>query len=79
VILQWLQEQYRCPVVAFGADVGQGDEVKELKEKAMATGASEVVVEDLREEFVKNMSGLPSGPMRSMNRAIFSGHPWPGH
>lgn len=53
VILQWLQDQYQCPVVAFAADVGQGDEVKEVKDKALATGAAEVVVEDLREEFVK--------------------------
>ncbi|MEW6669947.1 MAG: argininosuccinate synthase [Thermodesulfobacteriota bacterium] len=53
VILHWLQERYRCPVVAFAADVGQGDEVKEVKDKAMATGAAEVVVEDLREEFVR--------------------------
>jgi argininosuccinate synthase len=54
VILQWLRERYGCPVVAFAADVGQGDEVKEVREKALATGATDVVVEDLREEFVRD-------------------------
>jgi argininosuccinate synthase len=53
VILQWLQDTYQCPVVAFAADVGQGSEVAGIKEKALATGAVEAIVEDLREEFVR--------------------------
>jgi argininosuccinate synthase len=53
VILVWLQERYQCPVVAYAADLGQGEEVEGMKEKALATGAQEVVVEDLKEEFVR--------------------------
>lgn len=54
VILLWLQETYRCPVVTYSADLGQGDEAESIKEKALATGAAEVFVEDLQEEFVKD-------------------------
>jgi len=53
VILVWLQEKYRCPVIAYAADLGQGEEVAGVKDKAMATGAEQVVVEDLKEEFVR--------------------------
>jgi len=54
VILTWLKETYGCPVVAFAADLGQGDEVLEVREKALKTGADQVIVEDLREEFVRD-------------------------
>jgi argininosuccinate synthase len=54
VILKWLKETYKCPVVAFCADIGQGDEVAEVAEKAKATGADEVYIEDLKEEFVRD-------------------------
>jgi argininosuccinate synthase len=53
VILRWLKETYQCPVVAYAADLGQGDEVKGIREKALKTGADDVVIEDLREEFVR--------------------------
>ncbi len=53
VILPWLRETYGCEVVAFVADLGQGEgELDGIVEKARASGASEVLVEDLREEFV---------------------------
>jgi len=53
VILPWLRETYGCEVVAFVADLGQGaGELDGIVEKAKASGASEVHVEDLREEFV---------------------------
>ena len=52
VILRWLLETYRCEVVAFCADLGQGEDLKAVKEKALAVGASRVYVEDLRETFV---------------------------
>jgi len=53
VILPWLRETYGCEVVAFVADVGQGlGELDGIVEKAKASGACEVIVEDLREEFV---------------------------
>ncbi len=52
VILKWLIERYDVEVVAYTADVGQGEEVEEAKAKAIATGAVEAVAEDLQEEFV---------------------------
>lgn len=54
VILKWLQENYQCPVVAFVADLGQGEELDEVVAKARATGAAEVYVADLKEEFVRD-------------------------
>jgi argininosuccinate synthase len=53
VILLWLQETYQCPIVTYSADLGQGDELEGIKEKALATGAAETFVEDLKEEFVR--------------------------
>src|SRR5712671_1470573 len=53
VMLHWLKEQYQCEVVCYCADVGQGAEMDGLEEKAKATGASKLYVEDLREEFVR--------------------------
>ena len=53
IIIPWLKENYRCDVVAVCGDIGQGDEeLAGLEAKARKTGASEVYVEDLREEFV---------------------------
>ena len=54
VILRWLKEQYGCQVIAFCADLGQGEDLEAIKQKALKTGASKVVIGDLREEFVKN-------------------------
>jgi argininosuccinate synthase len=54
VILRWLIERYGCEVVAFCADLGQGEELATVRERATATGASTVVVDDLREEFVRD-------------------------
>src|SRR5438132_12441883 len=54
VILRWLKEQYGCEVVAFCADLGQGEDLQAVKRKAITTGATKAVVGDLREEFVKN-------------------------
>jgi argininosuccinate synthase len=54
VILKWLKETYHCPVVAFAADLGQGEELAEVAAKARATGADEVFIEDLKEEFVRD-------------------------
>ena len=55
VILKWLIETYQAEVIAFAADLGQGEELSAsggLREKALATGASKVYIEDLKEEFV---------------------------
>src|SRR5690349_6153641 len=54
VMLRWLKEHYQCEVVCYCADVGQGAELSGLEEKAYATGASKLYVEDLREEFVRD-------------------------
>lgn len=54
VILKWLIETYQCEVIAFSADIGQGEELSGLEEKALRTGASKVRIEDLKEEFVKD-------------------------
>ena len=54
VILRWLKETYDCEVICFAADVGQAEELGGLEEKAFATGASKLYVEDLREEFVRD-------------------------
>ncbi|HUP15404.1 MAG TPA: argininosuccinate synthase domain-containing protein, partial [Acidimicrobiia bacterium] len=54
VILAWLVEEKGAEVVTYTADVGQGEEVEEARAKALATGAVEAVVEDLREEFVRD-------------------------
>lgn len=55
IIIPWLKENYGCEVVAVCGDIGQGgEELDGLKEKALKTGASEVYVEDMREEFVSD-------------------------
>jgi argininosuccinate synthase len=54
VILAWLMENYQCPVIAFSADLGQGDDMDAVKGKAIQTGAEEVIMEDLKEEFVRD-------------------------
>ena len=54
VILKWLQETYHCEVIAFCADLGQGDELDPVRDKAIKTGASKVFIDDLREEFVRD-------------------------
>ena len=54
IIIQWLRERYECPVVAFVADLGQGEDLEAVREKALRTGADECYVEDLREEFVRD-------------------------
>jgi argininosuccinate synthase len=54
VILKWLNETYGCEVVAFCADLGQGEDMKAVKAKALKVGASKVYIEDLREAFVRD-------------------------
>jgi len=54
VILRWLIETYKCEVVAYCADLGQGEELIPVREKALRTGASSVHIKDLREEFVRD-------------------------
>ena len=51
VIVSWLKENYGCEVICYTADVGQGEELSHLPEKAVATGASKIFIEDLTDEF----------------------------
>ncbi|SMC20126.1 argininosuccinate synthase [Desulfacinum hydrothermale DSM 13146] len=54
IILKWLIETYQCQVVAFAADLGQGEDLSGIEEKALKTGAVKARVEDLKEEFVRD-------------------------
>jgi argininosuccinate synthase len=54
VIPSWLKETYECPVIAFGADLGQEDDIAQVKTRALEVGADEVIIEDLKEEFVRD-------------------------
>lgn len=54
VILTWLKETYNCQVIAYAGDVGQEEELDGIREKALETGADEVVIDDLKEEFVRD-------------------------
>ena len=54
VIVPWLKEHYRCEVVCFTADIGQGEELGGLEAKALASGAARLIVRDVREEFARD-------------------------
>src|SRR5579872_2711037 len=54
VILRWLQTAYRCEVVTFTADLGQGEELEPARRKAELMGVEQIFVEDLRETFVRD-------------------------
>jgi len=54
VIIPWLKEHYGCEVIAYAADIGQGEELEPLNEKALKTGASKLYIEDLKEEFIRD-------------------------
>jgi argininosuccinate synthase len=69
VILRWLRDRYECEVVAYCADVGQADETAGLEAKALATGASKLYLEDLREEFARDFVF----PMMRAN-AVYEGY-----
>ena len=79
VIIPWLKENYGCEVVAVCGDIGQGgDELTGLEEKARKTGASEVYVEDMREEFVsqylwKLVRSGGANPERIAGAAVVAG------
>ncbi len=54
VILHWLREEYDCEVVTFTADLGQGEDLEPVREKAEKLGIKEIFIDDLREEFVRD-------------------------
>src|ERR1700751_1164498 len=59
IIIPWLKENYSYHVIAMVGDLGQGDDLEAVVKKAYATGASQVVVEELREDFLPG-SGFPA-------------------
>ena len=56
IILKWLQDEYKCEVVTFTADIGQGEELEPARKKAISLGIKpeNIFIEDLQEEFVKD-------------------------
>src|SRR6201982_3723723 len=54
IILRWLKENYKAQIIAFCADIGQEEELAGLEDKALKTGASKCVIEDLQEEFARD-------------------------
>jgi argininosuccinate synthase len=56
IIIPWLKENYGAEVIAFAANIGQGSELEGLEEKAIRTGASKCIIEDLREEFISEFA-----------------------
>jgi len=52
IMIKWIKDMYNCEIIAMCADLGQGEELDGLKEKALSTGASKIYIEDLREEFI---------------------------
>jgi argininosuccinate synthase len=54
IMIKWLKDNYNCEVIAFAADVGQGEELKGLRQKALSTGAAKVYIEDLTDEFARD-------------------------
>jgi len=54
VIAKWLMEKYKCEVITFTADIGQGEETKEARQKAKKLGIKKIYIENLKEEFVKD-------------------------
>ena len=54
VIVPWLKENYNCEVICFCADIGQAEELDHLEEKALASGANQLIIHDMRDEFVED-------------------------
>ena len=76
IIIPWLKENYAYDVIAMVGDVGQGDDIEAVVEKAYKTGASKVVVEDLREEFLTGYVFPALRLARYTNTNICLGHRW---
>jgi len=73
VILRWLQETYQCEVVTYTADLGQGEELEPARLKASQMGVKEIVIDDVREEFVRLCLSHVSG-QHTLRRGVFARH-----
>ena len=78
VILKWLIETYDAEVIRFAADVGQEEELDGLEEKALASGASKIYIDDLRAEFARDFVIPCYVPARCTSRGTCSGRQLPG-
>ncbi len=78
IIIPWLKENYNCDVIAMIADVGQGEDMDEVVEKANKTGAAKVVVKDLREEFLTDYVFPACRRARCMSTSICWARRWRG-
>jgi argininosuccinate synthase len=54
IAIKWIKDKYDCEVIAFCADLGQGEELRPVRDKALKTGASKVYIVDLRKEFIRD-------------------------
>src|SRR5678815_4325562 len=72
IIIPWLHEHYDADVIAYVGDVGQGDDLDAVVDKAYATGASKVIVEDLRDEFVTDFvfPAIRAGGIRLVDHSV---------
>ena len=72
VILKWLEETYGCEVVTFTADIGQGEELEQVHQRALQAGALRAHVLDVREEFARDfvLPALQHGELRSAREPI---------
>ena len=70
VVLRWLQDTYRCEVVTFTADLGQGEELGPARKKAEMLGVKEIYIEDLREEFVRDFV-MPMFRMNALYEGVY--------
>ena len=74
IIIPWLKENYDCEVIAVAVDVGQGEELEPLNEKAIKSGASKIYIEDVREEFVDRVHMAHAADGRGVRGRIPAGH-----
>ena len=72
VILGWLKQNYDAEIIAFCADIGQEEELEGLTEKALRTGASKCIIEDLRAEFARDFIFPMFQARRDLRRAVLS-------
>ena len=70
VILKWLQTEYNADVIAYAADLGQGAELDEAKEKAKKLGAKKIYIENLKEEFLEKYMPAPNADPHGANEPL---------
>ncbi len=74
VILRWLKETYQAEIIAFCADIGQEEELEGLEEKALRTGASKCIVQNLQEEFARDFIFPMFQAGATLRKSVFPRH-----